>query len=218
MSGNYNDRDYERIARRRRTQRKSTTSTIIAVVVIAAAIIAIAVVIIAVINGNKAPEQAPASVEQATEQPTLYIPGNQTEPQPATAAPAAPTQNSYQQPSYYTAPTDAPDNGEATEAPDDGNDTVEPGSGSAEAQGGVLHVYTTGFVTGDYFWTYDIDNVNVTIKCSYDYSSGQYDFSITGVSPGVANIILYYKTDDTNKASYPLTVSVADDLSVAQIG
>lgn len=217
MNGRY-DRDYERMERRRRTRRKSTTATVIAVVVIVAALIALAVVIVSVVNANKPAGGSGTAAEPATSQPTLYI---ATQEVPTTVLPggtASPTEGNIQQPTeYYTPPTEAQQYYTPTEAPDD---EISEGAaeGSATGDNGVLHVYTSGHVTGDYYWTYDIDNVNVTIKCSYDYSSGQYDFNITGVSPGTANITLYYKTDDTNKASTNVTVSVADDLTVTQIG
>ena len=216
-----NSREYERMERRRRTQRKSLITTIIAGVIIIAAVVAIIVVVISLIKNNSSSSDPADSTVAATEQPTLYMPTEQgvTPTVPEATVPAQVPATTADDPDRATEP--APIDPGAADYPTEASDPVytEPAdSGSSDTgDDGTLHVYTYGHVDGDYYWSYSIDNVNVKITCKHDYDTDRYDFSIKGVSPGAANVILYYKTATNNKEALSVTVMVNDDLSVTRI-
>ena len=206
------DRDYERAERRRRTREKGRITSIVAVGVIVLALIAIIVVVIAVVGKNQ-PAPAPAATEAATEQPTLYIVSATT---PTTA----------ERPTAAAQPTAAPDNsGSAWSDPDasnesdesDGSDNsgeeVDTSQNSASAVAGALHYYANGSTSSGYNWTYDSMG-DVSITCKYNFDEKQYDFTITGVSPGETSLTLIYYASDDQRVEVPLSVRVNDDLSV----
>ena len=213
--------DYRRKKNARQARGRSNVTAVLAVVVIIAALIAIAVVIISLIPKNAAP---PAGQQTASEtaQPTLYIPdrqdaGTPTAP-PATAAPQSPADNAPTAPDATSAP-DAPYADDPTEpdvdtpiAPAD-----TPASGTSIEADGALHYFASGGTSDGYNWTYSSDGVIVDITCKYLFDSGQYDFIITGVTPGETSFTLVYYTDDTHSVNVPMTVSVDDSLKVTRI-
>ena len=198
------DRDYERMERRKKLHEKSLITSIIAGVVIVAALIAIIFVVVALVSKHQ-PEAQPVSTEAATEQPTLYRPTEQ----PATASPTDTVQ----------APTAAAYSTEAqplTEAP---AATSQQEQGTATpAEQGALYYYANGSTSYGYDWTYSGGGGVVSVSCTYDFSSAQYNFLLTGVAPGTAQLSLVYYTADDQPVTVPMTVSVDENLKVTRVG
>jgi hypothetical protein len=203
------DRDYERAERRRRTREKGRITSIIAVGVIVLALIAIIVVVIALVGKHQPAAPAEETVA-ATEQPTLYIPST-TSPTPTERTAVQPTSPSYDETEA------APDAQDEPEIPDDADsdsdEDPDAAQGSASADGGALHFYVNGGTSGGYNWTYDSMG-GVSVACQYNFDEGQYDFTLTGVSPGETSVTLIYYAADDQPVEVPLSVRVNDDLSV----
>lgn len=83
--------------------------------------------------------------------------------------------------------------------------------------GTALHIYGKGKTSEGYNWDYSADNDIVKVACSYDFHTNTYDLTVTGKAEGTANVTLYYFTDDNNKVSVPMAVSVDSDLNITQI-
>ena len=204
------DRDYERAERRRRSREKGKITSIIAVGVIVLALIAIIVVVIALIGKNQ-PAAPTEETVAATEQPTLYVPSTSS-PTPSERATSAaqPTSPSYDETEAAPDVQDEPDTPDDT---DDNDDDSDNSPGSAFAAGGALHYYAYGGTSGGYNWTYDsMGDVGVT--CKYNFDEGQYDFTLTGISPGETSVTLIYYAADDQPVEVSLNVRVNDDLSV----
>lgn len=205
------DRDYERMERRKKLHEKSMITSIIAGVVIVAALIAIVIVVVALVNKNK-PEEQPEATVAVTEQPTLYRPEEHTEAakSPTESTQPALSQQATQAPDPYTAQTQSWENPQPTEAP-------AQFDGITSSYEGVLHYYASGQTSYGYNWTYSGGGGIVDITCGYDFSIHQYDFIITGVSPGTTSFYLIYYTADDQEVSVPMTVTVDENLKVTQL-
>ena len=60
------------------------------------------------------------------------------------------------------------------------------------------------------------DNANFVLRCDYNFNAQQYDFQFYGVTPGTANVTLYYFTADGVKIPVNMTINVDNDLNVTQ--
>ena len=68
---------------------------------------------------------------------------------------------------------------------------------------------------GGFDWNYDDDNGNFTVAGNYNFDQHQYGFAFYGVSPGTANVTLYYYDTSGNWTPVNLTVNVDDNLNVS---
>ena len=207
------DRDYERSERRRQQHRKSVISSVIACVVIVAAVAAIVIVVLSLINKNT-PESTADPTAVVTEQPTLYRPTEKSTEVKATQQSGQQATQAYGQTATQgSVQTEAASPTEAqtaeTEAPP--KPTFSP-----EAVAGALHFKANGKTSYGYNWTYS-GGVGVNINCTYDFSNQEYDFAITGVTPGTTSFTLIYYTDDNETVSVPMSVSVDSDLKVTRL-
>lgn len=80
-----------------------------------------------------------------------------------------------------------------------------------------LHYTASGGTSYGYDWTYTGGAGIVNVNCSYDFNAGQYDFVITGVSAGTADIVLFYNSDDDEQIRVPMRVKVDSDLNVSTV-
>lgn len=83
-----------------------------------------------------------------------------------------------------------------------------------EETGTPLHYYANGKTSYGFDWDYDADNGNFVLSCNYNFDQQQYDFTFYGVTPGTANVTLYYFTDDNVKVPVYMTIYVGNDLNV----
>ena len=83
-----------------------------------------------------------------------------------------------------------------------------------EATGTPLHYYANGKTSYGFDWDYDADSGNFVLSCNYNFDQQQYDFTFYGVTPGTANVTLYYFTDDNVKVPVNMTICVDNDLNV----
>lgn len=227
MRNDYDEKDgmnaiqRERMERRAATRRKSAITTAVFAVVAVAVIAGIIIAITALVGGGKKnDDQEPTTVTAtiATEAPKTETAkptenaqtATQSSGQQATQAQQDPALQNNGQPS-----TDAPVQSQ-TDAP---ITTSTPESGGTSGSGGnVMHYYAYGQTSYGYDWTYSGGGGVVAIDCGYNFDNDQYDFTITGVSPGTTSIVLYYNTDDGVQQPVYMTVNVDDNLNVTQIG
>lgn len=80
-----------------------------------------------------------------------------------------------------------------------------------------LHYYANGGTSYGYDWSYSGGKGIVNVDCSYDLNARQYDFVITGVSEGTADIVLYYSYDDVQQNRALMRVKVDSDLNVSTV-
>ncbi|MBQ9680628.1 MAG: hypothetical protein IJV48_08115 [Ruminococcus sp.] len=83
-----------------------------------------------------------------------------------------------------------------------------------EQTGTPLHYYANGKTSYGFDWDYDADNGNFVLSCNYNFDQQQYDFTFYGVTPGTANVTLYYFADDNVKVPVNMTINVDNDLNV----
>ena len=82
--------------------------------------------------------------------------------------------------------------------------------------GTPLHFYANGKTSYGFDWDYNTDNANFVLRCDYNFNAQQYDFQFYGVTPGTANVTLYYFTADGVKIPVNMTINVDNDLNVTQ--
>lgn len=202
-----NKANAERRERRERSRRKYIIANTLIAIAILAVIIGAVFLVVSLVNKNKPATDAtsPAVVateetQKATEAPATAAP---IETKPRATQPQIPTQAQQETPSETQQATNTTATGAA--APD-------------ASKASVLHYYANGKTTEGYNWDYSGGGGVVSINCTYDFSKQQYDFTITGVAPGTTSFTLMYWTGDNQTVSVPMTVTVADDLSVTQVG
>ncbi len=86
-----------------------------------------------------------------------------------------------------------------------------------EGSGTPLHFYANGKTSYGFDWTYNTDNCNFVLRCDYNFDQQQYDFQFYGVTPGTANVTVYYNTDDNTQVPVNMTINVDNDLNVTQV-
>ena len=220
----------DRYDRRMATRRKGMFTNIIVIGVIVAVVIAIIVVAVSMGNKNKTADTEPtvtATVSQTTAQASTQQPsqGSSSAPtqsaqggsgQPQTQAGVqystdslTPTQSSAQQPSEQSGGSSVEEiNGEQVYI--DKKHTAPENTGSS----GYYTAYGSS-PEGGFNWNYDADNGNFTVACNYNFDQHQYGFTFYGVSPGTANVTLYYYDTAGNWTPVNLTVNVDDNLNVS---
>jgi len=200
------DRDYERMERRKKLHEKSLITSIIAGVVIVVALIAIVFVVVALVNSNK-PQEQPAATEAVTEQPTLY------RAEETTAATVKPTESAPVLTDDDVMYPTQPQVEETDAAPQESEQATV-----SLSQQGALYYYANGSTSYGYDWSYIGGGGIVAITCTYDFSSDQYNFCLTGLGPGTAQLSLIYYTGDDETVTVPMTISVDENLKVTRIG
>ncbi len=222
----------ERMERRRNTHRKSLVTTIVFAsvgVLVLGGIIFGAAKLIGGNNKDKntAPTSVTATISTEAKTPTTPAQSGSTAATQSNERQAQQGQQATQAPQAFS--TDAPIGQSATTASGDPYNTGDPAlngngdsqtgnSGSAVEGGNVLHYYANGQTSYGYDWTYSGGGGIVSIYCTYDFDSKQYDFTVTGVSEGTTSFTLYYNTADGVQVPVPMTVSVDSNLNVTQIG
>lgn len=214
MSGRY-ESNYDR---RRHTKRKGQITTVIAAAVILIALVAILLVVLSLIkkNNDSTPQAQPTAA--VTEQPTLYIPAESSDPAAVetTVQPSSAPQPTAAAPSETPAQPTEPSGTEPTEKPEPSEVPYEPmGDESYTDDEGVLHVYTPA----GYNWTYYYDGESVKITCKPHFDINRYEFLITGLKAGTTEFNLYYYTDpdQTLFVKIPVTAVIDDNLRITRI-
>lgn len=212
----------DRMERREQTKRKSRISGILVIVIAAAVIIGLIVAIVALVGKNK----KPADTEPTTVTATIA-----SETQAAKETTTATTPQSTQparDPALNNISSSQSDNGQQATLPSSSSSSVssdassQTSSGTSEggsySSGNTLHYTATGQTSYGYDWTYSGGGGIVNVSCNYDFNSKQYDFNITGVTPGTASLTLYYNTADGVQQPVNMTVQVDSNLNVTRIG
>ncbi len=222
MSDRYNRDNHEmnaierdRMERRRQLKRKSMITNGIVIAVIAAVIIGIIVAIVAFASGKK-------KSDKKADETTAVTATIASSSAVATQAPKATINPDATQPQYepyateaYTQETQAPlsTEGSSSQASSHNDYSSVVGSGGSD-----LHYRDYGRTSGGCDYTFNYDPAYVNVYCNYDYTTGIYDFNITGVSEGTTTLTLYYNIDDETQQAVPMTVYVDSNLNVTQVG
>ena len=220
---NYNDRnrpnaiERDRMERRRQVRRKSMISNALVIGVIAVVVIGIFVAVIAMTGKNKQPATADPTTVTATIAADSQT--KETKAQPTQDSGLTVSQADSQDDDNNNDNNNDDNDNEPTIAPTPTEGSSSASSGSASGGGSnVMHYTASGQTSYGYDWTYEGGSGIVSIDCGYDFNSHTYDFTITGVSEGVATITLYYNTDDGVQQPVNMTVNVDSNLNVTQIG
>ena len=86
-----------------------------------------------------------------------------------------------------------------------------------ENSGTPYHYCVGGQTSYGFNWDYDADNGNFLLRCDYNLTQHQYDFQFYGLTPGTANVTLYYYTDDNTVVPVNLTINVDNDLNATAV-
>lgn len=219
----------DRYDRRMATRRKGMFTNIIVIGVIVAVVIAIIVVAVSMGKKDKTADTDPtvtatvssdatqASTQQSTQgssnTPTQSAQGGQSQSETQAGIQYStdvqtPTQSSGQQSTEQSGGSSVEEiNGEQVYI--DKKHTAPENSGSA----GYYTAYGSS-PEGGFNWNYDADNGNFTVACNYNFDQHQYGFAFYGVSPGTANVTLYYYDTAGNWTPVNLTVNVDNNLNV----
>ena len=222
-----NSREYERLERRMRTRRKNIIASVIAGIFIVAAVAAIILVVLSLNDKTRNSAQPEATVA-VTEQPTLYTPAQNTVPSSVakTEAGQTPTyarqddsaQQSETEAQLYTENVDPQSSAEKRGGPQDATSSPHEPLPLPEAVAGALHFYADGGTTEGFNWTYSSYGTVANITCVYNFTQRQYDFIISGITPGTTSFTLVYYASDNDRVEVPMTVSVDEYLNVTRIG
>ena len=233
---NYNDRhepnaiERDRMARRQQTRRKSMLTNVLVIAVVVAIVVGIIIAIVAFAgqkkSDTKASETTAITETIASENADIGVkttPKSQNATQPASSAPGAAAatlpsaEDSFdEQNNSGASSSQAYDDTSSSSADTSYDDSAS--SGSASIQGNSLHYTASGQTSYGYDWTYSGGGGIVSVACNYSFDSHQYDFVLTGVSPGTTSVTLYYNTADGVQVPVNMTVNVDNDLNVTQVG
>ena len=218
----------DRMERRNQTKRKSRITSILVVAIGLAAVIGIIVAVVSLVGNKKGADDADPTVVTATiasdadadkettssaKETTSSAPKSTQAKDPALNNLSSSKSNDQQQET-------ASDSSSSSDASSQSSSSAssEASSGSSYGSGNTLHYTATGQTSYGYDWTYSGGGGIVSVNCGYDFDNHQYDFSITGVSPGTTSLTLYYNTADGVQQPVNMTVQVDSNLNVTQIG